>query len=99
MPCGLSLTLPTGGLVLFFLLVSASLAKAWEGFDADTAAFIEVEPVRVPSKGDIITISHYKSDTRKTCLVEEVRHNLRTLELVIRCPGPDGKRTLVMERI
>ena len=88
-----------GGLVLLLFLAAPPFAQAWDGFDADTAAFIEVEPVRVPSVGDSITVSHYKSDIRKICRVEGVRHNLRTLELVIRCPEPDGVRTLVMERI
>jgi len=91
--------LPPGGLVLLFFLLSAPCARAWDGFDAETAAFIEVEPARVPSEGDTITVSYYKSDIRKTCLVEDVRHNLRTLELVVRCPEPDAIRTLVMERI
>jgi hypothetical protein len=99
MPHGLTVILPPGGLVLLLLLLSAPPAQAWDGFDAETAAFIEVAPARVPSKGDIVTISHYKSDISRTCLVEEVRHNLRTLELVIRCPEPDGIRTLVMERL
>lgn len=97
MPRGLNMIL--GGLVALFLLLSAPCATAWDGFDADTAVLIEVEPVRVPSAGDTVTISYYKSDFRKTCLVEEVRRNLRTLELVVRCPAPDGIRTLVMERI
>ena len=96
---GLLVILPLGGLFLLFFLISAPYAQAWDGFDADTAAFIEVEPTRVPSAGDIVTVSHYKSDVRKTCLVEEVRHNLHTLELVVRCPAPDGRRTLVMERM
>jgi len=99
MPHGLVVTLPLGSLVLFFFLLSAPLAEAWDGFDADTAAFIEVEPVRVPSEGDAITVSYYQSDVRKTCLVEDVRRNLHTLELVVRCPEPDAIRTLVMERI
>ena len=96
---GPAVMLPSCGLVLFFFLVSAPFARAWDGFDAETAAFIEVEPARVPSGGDTITVSYYKSDIRKTCLVEEVRHNLRTLELVVRCPAPDAIRTLVMDRI
>ncbi|MCL1985995.1 MAG: DUF5334 domain-containing protein [Betaproteobacteria bacterium] len=91
--------LPSGCLVLLFVLLSASSAPAWDGFDADTAALIEVEPVRVPSAGDTVTVSYYKSDLRRTCLVEEVRRNLRTLELVVRCPEPDGIRTFVMERM
>ena len=99
MPHGLIGFSQLGGLVLLFLLVSTPSVRAWDGFDADTAAFIEVEPARVPSVGDTITISHYKSDVRKICRVEGVRYNLLTLELVVRCPGPDGVRTLVMERI
>ena len=96
---GLVVMLPLGGLVLFFVLVSAPFALAWDGFDADTAAFIEVEPARVPAEGDTVTVSYYTSKVRKTCLVEDVRHNLRTLELVVRCPEPDAIRTLVMERM
>ena len=96
---GLIVILPPSGLVLLFFLLATPFAQAWDGFDADTAAFIEVEPVRVPSAGDTITISYYKSDVRKTCLVKDVRRNLHTLELVVRCPEPDGIRTLVMERI
>ena len=91
--------LPPGCLLLLFVLLSAQFARAWDGFDADTAAFIEVEPARLPAEGDTITVSYYKSNVRKTCLVEAVRHNLRTLELVVRCPEPDAIRTLVMDRI
>ena len=96
---GLIVILPPSGLVLLFFLLSAPFAQAWDGFDADTAAFLEVEPASVPSKGDTISISYYKSDVRKTCIVKDVRHNLHTLELVVHCPEPDGIRTLVMERI
>ena len=100
MPHGLYAAVPlSGGLVLLVFLLFAPCARAWDGFDADSAAFIEVEPVRVPSAGDVVTISYYTSDVRKTCLVEEVRRNLHTLELVVRCPEPDAMRTLVMERI
>ena len=99
MPHRLLVILPPGGLILLLFLISAPFAQAWDGFDADTAAFIEVDPARVPSVGDIVTVSNYKSDVRKTCLVEEVRHNLRTMELVVRCPAPDARHTLVMERI
>ena len=99
MPHGLSVMLPPCGLILFLFLLSAPFAQAWDGFDADTAALIEVEPVRVPSEGDTITISYYRTDVRKTCLVEDVRRNPRTLELVVRCPEPNKLHTLVMDRI
>ena len=84
-------------LLLFSLAPSPTLA--WDGFDANNAALVEVEPERVPAVTDTITVRNYKDERQQTCLVEEVRHNLRTIELVVRCPDTPALRTLVMDRL
>lgn len=71
-------------------------ALAWEGFDADTTNIVEVTPEQLPSRGDKISVRDYENETFLTCLVENVRRNKRTIELVVRCPE-DSLHTLVMD--
>ncbi len=82
-----------------FLSGTAGPAAAWDGFDAETSLLVEVEPERVPAVGDTVSVRKYKGDTTRTCLVEEVRRNLRTVELIVRCPDSKALRTLVMDRL
>lgn len=81
---------------LAVLICMATPALAWEGFDADTTNIVEVAPEQLPSRGDKISVRDYENETLLTCIVENVRRNKRTIELVVRCPE-DSVHTLVMD--
>lgn len=80
-------------------LLIAGTALAWDGFDAETSALIEILPEQVPAKGDTIDVRNYDTDSTETCLVESVRRNKRTIEVVVRTPEGNKRRTLVMESL
>lgn len=80
-------------------LLTAGTAMAWDGFDAETSALIEILPEQVPAKGDTVDVRNYDTDSTETCLVESVRRNKRTIEVVVRTPQGDKRRTLVMESL
>lgn len=84
---------------LSFIAILVSMATpvmAWEGFDADTTNIVEVAPEQLPSRGDKISVRDYENETFQTCMVENVRRNKRTIELVVRCPE-ESVHTLVMD--
>lgn len=81
------------------LLLTAGTALAWDGFDAETSALVEILPEQVPVKGDTIDVRNYDTDTTETCLVESVLRNKRTIEVVVRTPQGNKRRTLVMESL
>lgn len=84
--------------VLLFLtgLMNAATASAWDGFDADSADLVEIIPAAIPVPGDTVTVKNHDTDLDESCLVESVRRNLRTIEVVV--AYPDGKlHVLVME--
>jgi hypothetical protein len=85
-------------LTVVLLFPAAPLALAWDGFDAETTDLVEVIPDQLPIKGDVVTLRDYDTDTSRSCTVESVRRNRRTIELVVRCPKND-LRTLVMEAL
>lgn len=69
---------------------------AWDGFDADTTELVEITPDAVPQSGDAINVKIYDTDTTIAGVVESVKHNRRTVEVIVRYP--DGKsHMLVME--
>ncbi|MEG2172507.1 MAG: DUF5334 family protein [Desulfovibrionaceae bacterium] len=80
-------------------LLAAGTALAWDGFDAETTALIAITPDQVPTKGDTVDVRNYEDDSTETCLVESVRRNKRTIEVVVRTPQDNKKRTLVMESL
>lgn len=83
-------------LAAILVCLGAGPARAWDGFDADTTDLVEVIPDELPSPGDSIGVRDYDTDTDHSCVVESIRRNRRTVELVVRTP--EGKRrTLVME--
>lgn len=85
--------------LLVFLLATVQYTLAWDGFDADTTALVEISPEQVPVRGDTIDVRNYDGDTTETCLVESVLRNKRTIEIVVRTPEGNKKRTLVMESL
>lgn len=85
--------------VLLALLLPAGTALAWDGFDAETSALVEILPEQVPAKGDTVDVRNYDTDTTETCLVESVLRNKRTIEVVVRTPQGNKRRTLVMESL
>lgn len=88
--------LPLLTVILSFLAVPVALA--WDGFDAETTDLVEIIPDQLPIRGDVVTLRDYDTDTSRSCTVESVRRNRRTVELVVRCPEND-LRTLVMEAL
>ncbi len=82
--------------ILSLALCAPPVARAWDGFDADSADLVEITPDRVPFQGDTVDVRNYDSDSVETCLVESVTRNARTVELVVRTPS-GARRTLVME--
>lgn len=85
---------------VFVVVAGAPRASAWDGFDSNSGALVEVQPESVPAKGDTITVNVYQLDESRVCLVDDVRRNLLTLELVVRCSDAENVlRTLVMDRI
>lgn len=91
--------------ILFCIpLLMASLgytgnALAWDGFDAESSALVEITPEQVPAKGDTIDVRNYDTDSTETCLVVRVQRNKRTIEIVVRTPEGNKQRTLVMESL
>lgn len=85
---------------IFFLLLSVALYPsgilAWDGFDSDTADLVEVTPDKMPNTGDTIEVRSYEKEINRVALVESVKRNVRTIELMVRFS--DGKQhLLVME--
>lgn len=85
--------------VLLALVLSAGTALAWDGFDAESSALVEILPDQVPAKGDTVDVRNYDTDTTETCLVESILRNKRTIEVVVRTPEGTKRRTLVMESL
>lgn len=85
--------------VLVGALCTAGNALAWDGFDAESSALVEITPEQVPAKGDTIDVRNYDTDSTETCLVESVLRNKRTIEIVVRTPEGTKRRTLVMESL
>lgn len=84
------------GLTGLVLLGLASFATAWDGFDAESADLVEIIPENVPTAGETINVKNHDTDQTELCLVENVKRNRRTIEIVV--AYPDGKlHTLVME--
>lgn len=81
--------------VSLFLLLAAP-GWAWDGFDAETSDLVEIIPDNVPSPGDTVTVKNYDHDTESKALVESVRRNSRTIEVVVFFPD-SSQHTLVME--
>lgn len=85
--------------VLVASVCTAGNALAWDGFDAESSALVEITPEQVPAKGDTIDVRNYDTDSTETCLVESVLRNKRTIEIVVRTPEGTKRRTLVMESL
>lgn len=84
------------GAMLLARLLCAQPAPAWDGFDADSADLVQIKPDAEPQPGNVINVTNHDTDTTTECIVVSVRHNLRTIEVVVRYP--DGiLHTLVME--
>lgn len=83
-------------LLATLLLCGGASAWAWDGFDADTSELVEITPDMVPAPGDTITVRNYDQDSESRAVVESVRRNSRTVEVVIFFPD-SSKHTLVME--
>lgn len=87
-------------LLMVALLCAATLqgafGLAWDGFDADSTELVEISPDAVPQLGDSVNVKIYDTDSTVAGIVESVRRNRRTVEVIVRYP--DGKsHTLVME--
>lgn len=76
--------------------VCTNTALAWDGFDADTTALVEITPAVIPAKGDNVDVKDSESETSVTCLVEQVTRNTRTVEISVITPDK-LKRILIME--
>lgn len=87
--------LSMGALLLIFLAMAA-IGRAWDGFDANTTELVEITPDAVPQTGDTVNVKNYDTNNTVMGIVESVRRNPRTIEVVARYP--DGSNhTLVME--
>lgn len=84
----------TLGMILCFSYCEICLA--WDGFDADSSDLVEVLPDKIPNTGDTVEVRNYETDASGHCIVESVRRNRRTIELVVR-DAEGVSRTLVME--
>lgn len=69
---------------------------AWDGFDADSTALVEVIPDDIPRVGDIITLKNRDENTEEQCIVSSVHHNASTVEIVVKLVN-GSEHTLVME--
>ena len=78
------------------LLLCADITSAWDGFDAGTGDLVELRPDQVPHSGETVDIRNYDTQKTETCLVESVKRNARTVEVLVRFPSGE-LRTLVME--
>lgn len=83
-------------LLAMFFTCGASPVWAWEGFDADTTELVEITPDAAPSPGDTITVKNYDRDAESKAVVESVRRNSRTMEVIVFFPDA-SKHTLVMQ--
>lgn len=82
--------------LLMSILLCPSSPLAWDGFDSDTADLVEVAPDKMPNAGDTIEVRSYEKESNYVALVEGVKRNVRTVELLVRFS--DGKQhILVME--
>lgn len=84
------------GLLLIALCLSCPVCMAWDGFDADSGYLVEIIPDVLPVPGSAIDIHNYDTEETQTCLVENIKRNRSTIEVVAICPQ-GRKRTLVME--
>lgn len=78
------------------LLLAAGRAWAWDGFDADSADLVRIEPDRTPAPGETISVKNYDSRETVSAIVKSVKRNRRTIEVVVLYPD-NTSRTLVME--
>ena len=71
-------------------------APAWDGFDADSIELVEIESESIPASGETIDIKHQESGVTKTGIVQSMKQNKRTIEIVVRY-SDNSLHTLVME--
>ncbi|MDD2967266.1 MAG: DUF5334 family protein [Desulfovibrionaceae bacterium] len=76
-------------------LAAASIACAWDGFDASTTELVEIKPPVIPSVGAFVEVRDYESDSTITCVVHSVTRNSRTVEVTVYTPSEE-QRILVM---
>lgn len=84
------------GALLLIALVCPLKALAWDGFDADSADLVQIKPETEPQPGYVVSVTNYDKDTTTEAIVLSVRHNLRTIEVVVQYPD-NSVHTLVME--
>lgn len=84
-------------LALALLCLLPATALAWDGFDADTTALVEVTPAEMPKAGQTIEIRDYDTDETNGYTVESVKRNVRTVEISVRNTATNSKRVVVME--
>lgn len=84
------------GILLLLLQIYADASAAWDGFDAASADLVEIIPDSVPAPGETISVKNHDLDRTDTCLVESIKRNKRTIEIVVMYPD-NSLHTLVME--
>lgn len=77
-------------------ILCAPCAFAWDGFDADTGDLVELPLDSDPDPGDKITLNNKDTDNIQEAIVESVKRNRKTIEVVVRLQNGEA-RTLVME--
>lgn len=78
------------------LLTVAISTFAWTGFDADSIDLVEIEADVIPSKGETIDIKDHDTGITKTGIVQSLKQNKSTIEVVVLYPD-NTLHTLVME--
>lgn len=78
-----------------FWICSASVF-AWDGFDAESIELVEIGTEGIPASGETIEIRNQESGVTKTAIVQSMKQNQRTVEIVVRYPD-NTVHTLVME--
>lgn len=81
---------------LIALALPAS-ALAWDGFDAETTGLVEIRSEIIPVSGEVVEVYDYDSDTTGPATVEDVRRNVRTIEVSLRDNETGQRRVLIME--
>lgn len=74
----------------------AGEARAWDGFDAESADLVEIIPDIIPQQGEEVEVRNHDTEKSMNCVVKSVTRNSRTIEVVVQ--DQNGKSyTLVME--
>ena len=85
-------------LVLVMLFFATSNANAWEGYDYEKGAYVEIEKGNLVREGETIEIYDYNDGEYKDVDVENIENHESSVEVEVYDPETGDTRMLEMDK-